>query len=304
MRNIHQIMALQFGLVTRTQALHAGLTRNQIGGYLRRDEWVLVEPGVYQHCAVTPTWNSRLLAACLASGGLASHRCAAALWGIEGYDDPRVEIVISNSSGYRSDHHLVHRTTQWDRVDVLWRDGIPCTGIQRTILDLGAVVPIRRLERAAESAMRQQLVEWPDLRACLIRHSRRGRNGCGRLRALLEDRHGDEPLPLSAWSNLVRDLIVDAGLPEPKLEYDAVGADGRIITVLDLAWPDRLLALELDSVRWHLNRKSFEKDRRKRNKARLAGWVIHELTWTMSMGDRRELISFVKSALASRSVVV
>jgi len=303
-QNVHSIMAQQYGLVSRSQAIDSGLTRHHIDGYLRRDEWVVVERSVYQHVAVSPSWRSNLLAACLTSGGLASHRCAAALWEIAGYNQPKIEIVLPNPSGYRNDSHLVHSTSQWDRVDKVRRAGIPCTGIARTILDLGAVASLRRLEMAAESALRQQLLEWPDLRACLIRHSRRGRTGCGRLRVLLEARHGDEPLPLSAWSNLVRDIIMDAGLPRPELEWNVLDNNARIITSLDLAWPDRLLALELDSVRWHLNRKSFEKDRRKRNRARLAGWVIHELTWSMSIGDRTALVSFVESALESRSVVV
>jgi len=295
-------MARQYGLVTRSQAIDSGLTRHQIEGPIRRGEWVIVEPSVYRHATVTSSWHSTLLAACLASGGLASHRCAASLWGIDGYQEPKIEIVLPKTSGYRNASHLVHRTTQWDRIDQVWRAGIPCTGIERSILDLGAVLTIRRLELAAESALRQQLLEWIDLRSCLIRHSRKGRNGCGRLRLLLEARHGDEPLPLSAWSNLVRDIIVDAGLPRPELEWDVLDSDARIITSLDLAWPDRLLAIELDSIRWHLNRKSFEKDRQKRNRARLAGWMIHELTWSTSVNDRSALVSFVKSAIESRSV--
>jgi len=75
------------------------------------------------------------------------------------------------------------------------------------------------------------------------------------------------------------------------------------LTIVDLAWPDQLVALELDSVKHHLNRKSFEKDKRKRNKARLLGWTIHEVTWSMSIDDKPGLVSLMKNALTSRNFV-
>ena len=116
---------------------------------------------------------------------------------------------------------------------------------------------------------------------------------------LLEERYGDDPLPLSEWSRLVRDILVDAGLPEPELEYVIADTAGDVIMQTDLAWPSKRVALELDSVRWHLNRKAFERDKRKRNRARVHGWVVHEVTWSMSIDDRAGLVDFVRTALGS-----
>lgn len=300
--SVHSVMADQHGLITLAQAASEGLTRRQVDARLQRGQWVRVERAVYRHSAVHITWESRLLAACLTSGGLASHRCAAALWRLDQFWTPRVEVVISQVSSYRSKHHRIHRSTQWDRTDQCTINAIPCTGIERTILDLAAVVSLRRVELAAESAMRLGLIDWPALRECLIRHSRQGRDGCGRLRLLLDSRHGDDPLPLSAWSRLVQHILSDAGVPEPKLEYPILNKTGRILTRVDLAWPDHLVALELDSVRYHLNRRSFEKDKRKRNKARLMGWTIHEVTWSMSVEDKPGLVRLIKSALRLRNL--
>jgi len=246
--------------------------------------------------------STRLLAVCLTSGGLASHRCAAALWKLDQFWTPRVEVVIPHGSSYRDEHHRVHRSTQWDRTEQCTINAIPCTGIERTILDLAAVVSLRRVELAAESAMRLGLIDWPALRECLIRHSRQGRDGCGRLRLLLDARHGDDPLPLSAWSRLVAHILGDAGVPAPQLEYPIVDQAGRLLTQVDLAWPEQRIALELDSVRYHLNRKSFEKDKRKRNKARLMGWTIHEVTWSMSIDDKPGLVRLVRSALKPQNL--
>lgn len=296
MGDVHDVMADQHGLITTAQANELGLSARQIEHRHRIGEWVRVHRGVYRSRAVADSWHSRVMAAVLASDGLASHRCAAALWGLSGWREPPVEILVPTHRKVTCAPR-VHRTTQWDRVAATSREGIPVTGVDRTIIDLGAVVSLRRLELAAESALRQELVTWPSLRACLIRHARRGRDGCGRLRALLEARYGDDELPLSEWSRLVVHLLVDRGLPAPRLEYPVSDGKGMEIARLDLAWPRQRVAIELDSVRWHLNRASFERDRRKRNRLRLQGWVIHEVTWSMSISDPDGLARLVDDAL-------
>jgi len=296
------VMECQYGLVTTQQALNAGMSRRQIRYRLNSGAWQEVEPNVYRLAGILTSWHCELLAACLSSGGVASHRCAAALWKLEGYWTPTIEVSVPRGRWYRSKSHRVHESTQWDRRDELRVDGIPCTGIARTLLDLCAVVSIRRAELLAESALRQSLLDWPNLRATLIRHSRRGRDGCGKLRSLLEMRYGDDELPLSGWSRLISNLVIDAGLPEPRLEYPLHDRRGKLITVFDLAWPRHHVALELDSVRYHLNRKSFEKDKRKRNTARLLGWSIHEITWEMSSSDPRGITNLIRSALTGSEI--
>lgn len=296
MNGLYEVMARQYGCIARSQAIGAGLSRRQIQHRLERGEWERVHRGVYRAVAAPATWRGAVMAAVLATRGVASHRCAAALWGISGWREPPVELLLPEHRRSTLDVRI-HRTTQWDRIDRTLRHGIPATGVDRTIIDLGAVVSFRRLELAAESALRQRLVTWPTLRSCLIRHARRGRDGCGRLRALLEARYGDEALPLSEWSRLVVHLLMDRGLPQPRVEHLVLDGQGNPLASLDLAWPASKIALELDSVRWHLNRASFERDRRKRNAVRLQGWVVHEVTWSMSMDDPDGLAELVRRAL-------
>lgn len=291
-------MAQQFGLVTTEQATDRGMTRRKIQGAVARGEWIRVERDVYRHTAVAASWESGLLAACLTSGGVASHRCAAALWSIDGWHTPPIEITVPRGSKGRRLPHRVHQSTQWDRIDLITRNGVPCTGIERTLLDLSAKVSLHRTELAVESALRQQLTTWPALRRCLIRHSRRGRDGCGRLRAFLELRYGSAELPLSEWSRLVANMLADAGVAPATLEHPVIDTRGRVVTVFDLAWPEHQVALELDSMQWHLSRAAFERDKRKRNRARALGWTIHEATWSMTMDDAPALISLIRAALS------
>lgn len=291
-------MAAQYGVISRQQALDCGLTKRRIQALLDRGEWERVAPSVYRHAAHPPSWRGQVMAAVLWSGGVASHRTAAVLWGLIEPARPVVEVTVPVDRR-RQGPFLVHRTTQWDRIDRCDRFGIACTGVDRTILDLAATSSLRKVELAAEAAMRTGATDWPKLRACLIRHARQGRDGSARLRRLLELRHGDDPLPRSEWSRLVDHILTDAGLPPAVLEFRVLGPHGQPVADLDLAWPEHRVAIELDSVRWHLNRASFERDRRKRNQVRLLGWVVHEVTWSMSVEDRRGLVRLVRQALAA-----
>lgn len=56
----------------------------------------------------------------------------------------------------------MHVTTQWDRRDEVMRFGIPCTGVDRTILDCAEVSPVRHVELLAERAIRNGLKSWSE----------------------------------------------------------------------------------------------------------------------------------------------
>ena len=64
----------QHGLVTRAQLLAAGLTERQIDRRLGTGQLLVVHEGVYRLPPVKPTYEQAVLAACLATGGVASHR--------------------------------------------------------------------------------------------------------------------------------------------------------------------------------------------------------------------------------------
>ena len=84
----------QHGIITRKQAKDLGLTDRQIDRRIANGSWIPVHRGVYRLAAVPATWESRLLAAVLATGGIASHRCAAALWRLDPFVAPRIEVVL------------------------------------------------------------------------------------------------------------------------------------------------------------------------------------------------------------------
>jgi very-short-patch-repair endonuclease len=88
-------------------------------------------------------------------------------------------------------------------------------------------------------------------------------------------------------------LIVAADLPIPRQQY-RVQIQGRVFR-LDLAYPDRLLGIELDGWEFHHTRSAFDDDRVRDNLLRLAGWTIHH--FTSAMPDDF-IVSTIAAALA------
>ena len=294
-------MAQQHGLVSRAQALEAGMTIGQVHWRVRTGRWVRGAPGVYRSAAVPSTPRSELLAACMAYDALASHRSAAALLGIDGYWLGRVEVSVAAGRVSRVPGARLHHSSQMDLARLVVRDGIPCTDPARTVLDLAGVVSRKRLDSTIDAVLRDGLLRSRDLWAVLASHARPGRNGTAALRAALKARAVEGGVPLSDWSRIVADLLEGHGLRRPHFEHRIVDDDGSLVAQVDLAYPAERLAIELDSVKWHFNLKSFNEDPRRRNATMLAGWTVLTFTWDDYARRPGALCAAVAAALRRRA---
>jgi len=183
---VNKIIRRQHGIVSREQARATGLSARQIDHQCATRRWIRIGPCVYRHAAVAATWRAQLLAACLIANGVASHRSAAALHGIDGFRETVREITVPEGLWKPIDAVRLHRTRQWYTDQHIVRDHIPCTDLSRTIIDVAAVVHPRRVQDMVDAVMRTNRFDLSDLYAIVVRHARRGRNGCGVLREVLE----------------------------------------------------------------------------------------------------------------------
>src|SRR5947207_14606913 len=109
----------QHGLATRSQLLAAGLTERQIDRRIGLGQLLVVYEGVYRVPAVRPTYDQAVLAACLATGGVASHRCAARLFRLRGFERyPEVEICVGSTRAPALDGVVTHRLKGLDRTSI------------------------------------------------------------------------------------------------------------------------------------------------------------------------------------------
>jgi hypothetical protein len=294
------VASRQHSLITLPQVVKLGGDRHRAHRRVQSGRWTRLQPGVFFVAGHPFTWEARVLADVMAAGhgALASHRAGAALWDLEKFRPGRPELSVHR---HHKPHHLgarIHESTDLHLADPVLRRGIPTTGLVRTLLDIGAVVAADALEHAIDTALRTTPTEWPDLYSSLVLHSRRGRDGCGHLRAVLDQRFGDKVITDSWFEKVVRRLLLDAGFPVPESQWNVY--DGpTFVGEIDLAWPEFKVGAELQSKAHHLNPTSFEKDPQKLNRIRLLGWDVLEFTWAFYKEHPEQLCAQLHQALTS-----
>lgn len=293
------LIARQHGVLSTAQARELGMAEATVRRRCASGLFVPVQPGVIRHAAHPDSWHSRLMAGCLSTGGVASHRSAAILRHIEPVKGSIVEVTVEPGTASSRRGVVVHQSRQMALADVTTIAGIPVTGTARTLLDLAGVVPPRLLEDAVDDALRQRLVTWSELYEALLRNAVRGRHGLQAVRRLLARRYGDADIPLSGWSRDAARLFVDSGLPPPALEHRVEDERGQLVAQVDMAYPDHLIAVELQSTRWHLNRRSFDADPARWNRLTLLGWRVFPITWAVYRQQPADLCRMIACALAA-----
>lgn len=294
---VQRHLAGNHGVISHAEARRLGMSKRTISRRVAQGHWLLLRRGVYRLAGAPPTWLGDARGAALASGGLVSHRGAARVWAIDGFDRAKVELTIDVSRRSRLDGRIeVHRSSQMQLAGRTQRRGVPVTGVARTVLDLAAVLPRNRLHTAVDAVLRQRLVRWHDLWGVLVRHSRQGRDGCGKLRALLDERYGEQRPPDSAFNRMVGQLLVDASVGRPAFEFEIV-SEGRFVARVDLAFPAVKLAIELDSRQFHDNEVSFVEDRRRTNRLVNLGWTVLAFTYDDYRDTPFLLVQTVRDAL-------
>lgn len=291
------LIARQHGVLSTNQARQLGMADATVRRRCATGLFVPVQPGVVRHAAHPDSWHSRLMAACLSTGGVASHRSAAILRRIEPVKGGIIEVTVEPGTASARRNVVVHQSRQMALADTAAIGGIPVTGMARTLLDLAAVVPSRLLEDAVDDALRQRLLTWSELYEALLRHAVRGRHGLQAMRRLLAERYGDADIPLSSWSRDAARLLIDYGLPAPILEHRIEDEQGALVAQVDLAYPDQLIAIELQSARWHLNRTSFEADPARWNRLTLLGWRVFPVTWAACNKQPDDICRLIARAL-------
>lgn len=288
-----ELAARQHGVVSREQALAAGLTKRSIHIRVASGRWDRLHRGVYRALPLPPSWHQRLMAAVLHGGpsAVASHRSAAALWSLDGVGTPPIEISVK--SGLKMTGAIVHRRRPTDDPRVVVRDGIPATTIERTLVDLAAVMAPARVGRALDEALRRG-----DTTLLLLREEipSSGRSGRGTLRRLLEERDDRDAQVESRLEQMMLQLLRRAGIPLPLPQHRVV-EDGVPIARIDFAYPAYRLGIEVDGYRWHSGVQRWREDLRRENRLKLLGWTLLRFSWADVEERPEQVVSQIRAGL-------
>lgn len=297
-REIAAIALRQHGLVTLPQLEGLGMDRKTVQGWAARGRLHRVHQGVYAVGHAVSTSEKRYLAAVLASGpgAVLSHRSAAALWGLREDRRNSIDVTAPNRRGRIPAGIDAHRDGSVTAVDRTEMDGIPCTTVARTLLDLAAVAPVWELRKAIAEAEVLRLLDQTAVHS-LIKRSR-GRRGIARLRMLLDEIHPLTKRTRSEMERLFLAMCKRSGLPTP--EVNVTLEVNRKILMPDFLWRDAGLIVEADSRRYHDTDSAFQSDRRREQRLMRAGWRVVRCTWEQVEHEPRALAETIRALLSIR----
>lgn len=240
---VWQLAEQQHGVVARGQLAALGLSRRAIEHRIAIGRLHPVRNGVYVVGRPGLSRRGLWMAAVLSCGPTAmlSHKSAGALWGIcrEGKDS--IDVTVRVPAHRRQPGICVHRRPSLPANDLSVCNGIPVTGLVRTLLDLAMQLPVAHLERAVNEADRLRLIDPETLRRELEGY--RGRSGVRRLREILD--RSTFRLTDSELERRFLRLVRAVGLTMPLTRQHLNGFR------VDFYWPELGLVVETDGLIYH-----------------------------------------------------
>jgi very-short-patch-repair endonuclease len=278
---VARLAAAQHGVFSRGQALDAGFSRQSIGRRLDVGRWISADWAVYRPATTPASWDLTIMAACLSGPAVASHRAAARLWSLPGFGDAVPEVTAYRHRRRKADALVWHESFYLDeRRDTTTLDGIPVTSATRTIVDLSIVATVAQIEVALDDVCHRGLTTTTRVGAEVDRLRRHA--GDGRIRAVLEMKVADAMgssvrAAESPLESRTARVLRSSGLPAPAPQFEVF--DGRqFVGRVDFAWPEQMVALEVDGFAFHSDRTAWEKDRSRQSRLAAAGWRVHHVT--------------------------
>lgn len=260
-----QLFDAQGGVVTSAQAL-THLTRRGLEAALNYGVLQKVWYGIYGRGEMTTALRLRGLDLAAGTKVAVCLNTAAEVYGFDTERDPALHVLNPAGRQLRPTRGLVvHR-----------REGAPLTmvaGRPVTTPAWTAIEVVRGLRRpralaTLDAALRSGTCSRDDLTRVLRQQS--GRRGVVATRELLAVA---SPLAESPMESETRLVMIDGGLPPPRLQYEIIDLQGRIWR-LDFAWPELRVGAEYDGVEWHSGPDAFVRDRRRSSALQELGWLI------------------------------
>ena len=290
-------LGYQQGVLSRSQTLAGGLTRNTLQHRLRPGgPWQRLLPGVYLTATGQPAREQLLIASLLYAGpdGLITGPSALANYRIRGPQTRLVHVLVPATSK-RSDSGfvIVHRT--WRMPNEAICDGpVRYAPAERAVADtvrgMGGK-DLADVRAVVAGAVQQHQCTVADLVAELQAGPVRG---SAALRAVLAEVIDGIRSPAEAD---LRALITRSRLPQPLYNPRLYLTGGTFLAQPDAWWPDHGEAAEVDSREWHLSPADWEATMARHARMSAAGVDVLHFSPRQQREQPAEVIDTIADAL-------
>ena len=187
-RTLADLAARQRQVFTRAQALTAGLSPSALHRRIKDGLFVPYGPHALHFAGVTLDYRGRLLAGLLDLGpdALVSGRAAAALHGLDGFEEGPLQFLVPRSRRSRGTVGMVTSSPSIGALDRTTVDGLAATSGTRTVVELLGRTSERELGNALDSATRRGLTAPSVVRRRLEELGRQGRAGVAEFERVME----------------------------------------------------------------------------------------------------------------------
>ena len=295
---VAELAASQHGIASRDQLRRLGLSDRQIAHRIASGYLHVVLPRVYAVGHGSIGRRGSILAAVLACGigTVVSHRAAAELLGIWDKRAVLVDVISGNQSGRRIQGICWHRAPYPlpDEIGIV--DGIPCTSVARTIVDLAGMLGDRSLRQAVEQAAVRGTLDLTEMDRAIARAARR--RGIPTLRSILSTwrPYRITPKVRSRLESKFLRLAAEAGLSRPAVNAVLVLEGHRL--EIDFLWEEERLAIETDGEETHGTPAAFQRDRWRDQVLLAAGYRSGRVTWRQIADEPAGVIMRIRRTLA------
>ncbi|MDQ2797575.1 MAG: endonuclease domain-containing protein [Actinomycetota bacterium] len=216
---------------------------------------------------------SRQWVAVLATDGVLAGPTAGRLWGIYDPTDDDIHVVVISSRHITTPAGVRLHRTDLPTAHVRVRAGLPVTDRPWAVLDLLGSLPWPAASTLADRALQRGWLRRIDCERRLTDFPRRPGNAqLRRVTAQLGD-------GAAATSERVLHRMLRAARATGWTPNYEVWRAGELIAVVDVAWPEFLLAVEIDGMAYHVDVARFRGDRIRQNTLVALGWTVLRFTW-------------------------
>ncbi len=287
-----ELACRQHGVVSVGQLHSLGYSKGAIEKAVASGRLHRIDRSVYAVGHTNLSKHGQCMAAVLACGpgAVLSHYSACWLLGLARWEPEPFHVTGPVARRPRLPVRI-HRARRLEEADRAVVEGIPVTAVPRTLLDMAAAVKAQSLDRLLERAEELGVFDLGPVESLLERTW--GHHGWGRLRRAIA-RYRPVPFTRSGFERRFFDALLEAGLPRPATNYVEAGYE------LDVYWPERRFAVELDVYGTHGTRAAFERDRLRQEDLKLAGIELTRVTDVRFHREPEAVLERVAALLAQR----